>query len=187
MYYQVTKRLLDIIGALLGLLFTAIVYIPLAVAIKLDSPGPIVFAQERLGRNLLHFKFYKFRTMYWNAPASGEKPSPNDERVTRVGRFLRRTSIDELPQCFNILRGEMSLVGPRPEQLTFLAHYELWQQQRFEVKPGLTGWWQINGRKQPMHAHIEEDIYYVEHRCLLLDLVILWRTVNAVLSGRGAV
>jgi lipopolysaccharide/colanic/teichoic acid biosynthesis glycosyltransferase len=104
-----------------------------------------------------------------------------------LGWFLRRTSLDELPQFFNILRGEMSLVGPRPEQLPFLANYAVWQRQRFTVKPGLTGWWQVNGRKQPMHEHIDEDIYYVEHQSLWLDLIILWRTLGAVLGGKGAV
>jgi lipopolysaccharide/colanic/teichoic acid biosynthesis glycosyltransferase len=187
MLYRIAKRFMDIIGALLGLLFTALMYLPMAVAIKLDSPGPVIFAQERLGKDLQHFKCYKFRTMYWNGTSYGKKPGLNDDRVTRVGRFLRRTSFDELPQFFNILRGEMSLVGPRPEQLPFLAHYAVWQRQRFAVKPGLTGWWQINGRKQPMHEHIDEDIYYVEYCCLSLDFVILWRTFSAVLSGRGAV
>jgi lipopolysaccharide/colanic/teichoic acid biosynthesis glycosyltransferase len=187
MLYQIAKRFMDIIGALLGLLFTALTYLPMAVAIKLDSPGTVIFAQKRVGKDLRHFKCYKFRTMYLNSSGHGRKPGPNDERVTRVGRFLRRTSLDELPQFFNILRGEMSLVGPRPEQLPFLAHYTVWQRQRFVIKPGLTGWWQVNGRKQPMHEHIDEDIYYVEHRSLWLDLIILWRTWGAVLDGDGAV
>lgn len=125
--------------------------------------------------------------MYLNSSGHGRKPGPNDDRVTRVGRFLRRTSLDELPQCFNILRGEMSLVGPRPEQLVFAARYLDWQRRRFTVKPGLTGWWQVNGRKQPMYEHIDEDIYYVEHCSLWLDFIILCRTVQAVLSGKGAV
>ena len=187
MLYQIAKRFMDIIGALLGLLFTALMYLPMAVAIKLDSLGPVIFAQERVGKDLQHFKCYKFRTMYWNGTSYGKKPGQNDERVTRVGRFLRRTSFDELPQFFNILRGEMSLVGPRPEQLVFAARYQDWQRRRFTVKPGLTGWWQVNGRKQPMHEHIDEDIYYVEHRSLWLDLIILWRTCGAVVGGKGAV
>ncbi|MDP1545343.1 MAG: sugar transferase [Anaerolineales bacterium] len=187
MLYQIGKRFMDIIGAFLGLLFMAFIYLPMAVAIKLDSPGFVIFAQERVGKDLQHFKCYKFRTMHLNSSGHGRKPVPNDERVTRVGRFLRRTSLDELPQFFNILRGEMSLVGPRPEQLPFLAHYTVGQRQRFVVKPGLTGWWQVNGRKQPMHEHIDEDIYYVEHCSLWLDLIILWRTLGAVLGGKGAV
>ncbi len=187
MFYQVAKRFIDIIGALVGLFFTTLLYLPIAIAIKLDSPGAVIFAQDRLGKDLKPFKCYKFRTMHLNSTSYGKKPGQNDQRVTRVGRFLRRTSIDELPQFFNVLCGEMSLVGPRPEQLPFLAHYEVWQRQRFIVKPGLTGWWQINGREQPMHEHIDEDIYYVEHRCISLDFVIIWRTLSAVISGRGAV
>lgn len=181
------KRLMDVVGGLAGLSVTALVYIPIALAIKLGSRGPVIFAQDRVGKDERVFRLYKFRTMHLNSSRHGLKPVANDERVTRVGRFLRRASLDELPQFFNILRGEMSLVGPRPEQLVFLAHYAAWQRQRFAVKPGLTGWWQINGRKQPMHAHIDEDIYYVEHRSLWLDLTILWRTMGAVLGGKGAV
>jgi lipopolysaccharide/colanic/teichoic acid biosynthesis glycosyltransferase len=103
-----------------------------------------------------------------------------------VGRWLRRTSLDEFPQFCNVLRGEMSLVGPRPEQVPLADHYQAWQKRRFTVKPGLTGWWQVNGRKQPMYEHIEYDIYYVEHRSLRLDMIILWRTIGAILSGEGA-
>lgn len=178
---------MDVVGGLVGLGLTALVYVPIALAIKFDSRGPLVFAQDRVGKDERVFRLYKFRTMHLNSGRHGRKPVPNDERVTRVGRFLRRTSLDELPQFFNILRGEMSLVGPRPEQLPLLAHYAVWQRQRFTVKPGLTGWWQVNGRKQPMLKHIDEDIYYVEHGSLRLDLLILWRTVWAVLSGEGAV
>jgi lipopolysaccharide/colanic/teichoic acid biosynthesis glycosyltransferase len=187
MLFIIAKRCMDLFGALVGLLITAVLYIPVALAIKLDSPGPVIFTQERLGKDLKHFKFYKFRTMVWCASFYGKKPGLNDERVTRVGRLLRRTSLDELPQFFNILRGEMSLVGPRPEQPPFLENYAAWQRQRFLVKPGLTGWWQVNGRKQPMHEHIDEDIYYVEHCCLSMECMILWRTLSAVFSGRGAV
>ena len=106
--------------------------------------------------------------------------------MTSVGRFLRRTSLDELPQFWNVLRGEMSLVGPRPEELAFIGKYDAWQMRRFIAKPGLTGWWQVNGRPQPLYDHIEYDIYYVEHCSLRLDLLILLRTARAVLSGEGA-
>jgi lipopolysaccharide/colanic/teichoic acid biosynthesis glycosyltransferase len=187
MLFQTAKRLMDILVSLLGLFFTGLIYIPIAIAIKLDSPGPVIFAQERLGKDLKHFRCYKFRTMNWCSTFYGKKPGLNDERVTRIGRFLRRTSLDELPQFCNIIRGEMSLVGPRPEQLPFLDHYAAWQRQRFLVKPGLTGWWQVNGRKQPMHEHIDEDVYYVEHCSLSLEFLILWRTFSAVFSGRGAI
>lgn len=187
MLYPTIKRLLDIIGALVGLAMTGLFYLPLALAIKLDSPGPVVFVQDRMGRDERIFRIYKFRTMYLNAGGPDPKPVPNDARVTRVGRFLRRTSLDELPQFYNILRGEMSLVGPRPEQLVLAVRYAPWQRRRFAVKPGLTGWWQVNGRPQPMYEHVEYDIYYVEHCSLWLDLQILVRTLQAVASGEGAI
>ncbi|MDE3090792.1 MAG: sugar transferase, partial [Chloroflexota bacterium] len=112
--YPGVKRFIDVVGGLVGLGVTALVYVPIALAIKLDSRGSVVFAQDRVGKDERVFRLYKFRTMYLNSGRHGLKPGPNDERVTRVGRFLRRTSLDELPQFFNILRGEMSLVGPRP-------------------------------------------------------------------------
>jgi lipopolysaccharide/colanic/teichoic acid biosynthesis glycosyltransferase len=113
--------------------------------------------------------------------------SPNDPRVTRVGAFLRRTSLDELPQFYNVLRGEMSVVGPRPEIATLAEQYEWWQRKRFEVPQGITGWWQINGRSdRPLRQHIEDDLYYVSNYSLWLDLQILLRTVIVVLTGRGA-
>ena len=185
-FYRGAKRAMDVVGAIVGLLFTAVIYIPLAIIIKLDSPGPVVFVQERLGQGERIFRVYKFRTMYVDAQPNGLKPELNDDRVTKVGSFLRRTSLDEFPQFYNVLRGEMSLVGPRPEQLAFSHLYRGVERLRFTVKPGLTGWWQVNGRKQPMYDHAAEDIYYVQHRSLRLDLLILWRTVYAVLSGDGA-
>jgi len=184
--YSIAKRILDVVGAVVGLLVVALMYIPVAIAIKCDSPGPVIFAHERVGKDERVFKIFKFRTMRPSPNLHGPKPDDNDERVTRVGRFLRRTSLDEWPQFYNVLRGEMSLVGPRPEQLPFAARYHDWQRRRFAVKPGLTGWWQVNGRKQPMYEHIEYDVYYVEHRSFKLDLIILWRTVGAVISGKGA-
>jgi lipopolysaccharide/colanic/teichoic acid biosynthesis glycosyltransferase len=187
MFYQIIKRVMDIIFAIMGLLILAVVFLPIAVAVKIDSPGSVFFMQLRLGKDLKLFNCFKFRTMYSNSGISGQKPESNDERVTRVGRFLRRSSLDELPQCINILRNEMSLVGPRPEQQQFLIHYTDWQRRRFIVKPGLTGWWQVNGRKQPMYDYIDEDLFYVEHCSIWLDLKIIWRSIRAVLSGDGAV
>ncbi len=186
MWYALCKRLLDVVGATVGLLVTGLLYVPLAIAIKLDSPGPVIFTQDRLGKDRKVFRIHKFRTMRLEAPDYGLKPDADDDRVTRVGRFLRRTSLDELPQFWDVLRGEMSLVGPRPEQLAFLEEYDTWQLRRFDVKPGLTGWWQVNGRPQPMYDHVEYDIYYVEHRSLWLDLLIILRTARAVLSTEGA-
>jgi lipopolysaccharide/colanic/teichoic acid biosynthesis glycosyltransferase len=178
---------MDLIVGLLGLIVTALFYIPLGIAIKLDSPGPVLFAQDRLGKDETLFRIYKFRTMHLDAANGLAKPVVDDKRVTRVGRFLRRSSLDELPQFYNVLRGDMSLVGPRPEQLPLAVHYHGSQRRRFAVKPGLTGWWQVNGRPQPMYEHVEYDIYYVDHRSMRLDLVILLRTARAILSGEGAV
>jgi lipopolysaccharide/colanic/teichoic acid biosynthesis glycosyltransferase len=177
---------MDLIGAAGGLLATGLLYAPLAIAIKADSPGPVIFVQERLGKDREVFRIHKFRTMRLDAPGNGPKPDADDDRVTRVGQFLRRTSLDELPQFWDVLRGEMSLVGPRPEQLAFTERYDASQQRRFAVKPGLTGWWQVNGRPQPMYDHIEYDIYYMEHRSLRLDLLILLRTFPAMIQGKGA-
>ena len=184
--YLGLKRLLDIAGSLAGLLVTAVLSVPIAIAIKHDSVGPVIFSQDRVGKDERIFRMHKYRTMYWNSPVNGAKPSPNDKRVTTVGRFLRRTSMDELPQFYDVLRGDMSLVGPRPEQVPFLAQYQAWQRVRFTVKPGLTGWWQVNGRKQPMHDHIDEDIFYVKHQSPWLDAIILMRTLGAILRGDGA-
>jgi lipopolysaccharide/colanic/teichoic acid biosynthesis glycosyltransferase len=185
-WYPLIKRVIDVIGAVGGLLVTCLLYLPLAAAIRLNSPGPVIFSQDRMGRDCKVFRIHKFRTMRCDVPGYGPKPDADDDQVTRVGRLLRRTSLDEFPQFWNVLRGEMSLVGPRPEQLAFIEKYDGWQKRRFTVKPGLTGWWQVNGRPQPLYDHIEYDIYYVENRSLRLDLLILLRTARAVLTGEGA-
>ena len=177
---------MDVLVGAVGVLCCALVYLPVAVAIRLDSHGPVVFGQERIGKEQQTFQMYKFRTMFATNSGNKYKPVDNDERVTRVGRFLRRWSLDELPQFWNVLVGDMSLVGPRPELAFFVKDYQEWQFDRFLVKPGLTGWWQIHGRKQPMHAHIDEDIYYVTHCSFWLDLQILLRTFQAVVRGSGA-
>ena len=131
---------------------------------------------------------FKLRTMTVDSPTFGSKPeSFDDDRITWLGRFLRRTSLDELPQLLNVVKGEMSLVGPRPEQTFLVEQYESWQRERLSVLPGMTGWWQVNGRKQPMQEYVEEDLYYVRNRSLLLDLQILLRTIQAVIHGDGAV
>jgi lipopolysaccharide/colanic/teichoic acid biosynthesis glycosyltransferase len=185
--YTILKRSMDIIGGLIGLLATGLLYIPVGLAIKLDSPGPVIFTQDRLGKDETPFRVYKFRTMHLDTANGHAKPAVDDSRVTNLGRWLRRSSLDELPQFYNVLRGDMSLVGPRPEQLPLAARYQGWQRRRFAVKPGLTGWWQVNGRPQPMYEHVEYDIYYVDHHCTRLDLIILLRTPHAILSGVGAI
>jgi lipopolysaccharide/colanic/teichoic acid biosynthesis glycosyltransferase len=170
-----------------------------AIAIKLESQGPVFYVAPRAGENGRPFKMIKFRSMVVDAEKLGPAVTQTDEqgqllyktqddpRVTRVGRFIRRTSIDELPQMFNVLKGDMSLVGPRPELPWLVEEYQPWQRKRFAVPQGITGWWQINGRSdQPMHLNTEEDLYYVQNYSLWLDLRILWRTIAAVVRGKGA-
>jgi lipopolysaccharide/colanic/teichoic acid biosynthesis glycosyltransferase len=155
--------------------------------------------QERIGENGKRFKMIKFRSMYQDADkrwaevarrdAEGNliHKCAKDPRITRTGQRLRRTSLDELPQLFNVLRGEMSLVGPRPEMPYIAAEYKSWQWQRFRVPPGMTGWWQVNGRSdKPMHLHTEDDLYYVQNYSFWLDLHILFKTVVVVFRGQGA-
>jgi lipopolysaccharide/colanic/teichoic acid biosynthesis glycosyltransferase len=164
------------------------VLLGIAVVIRWDSSGPVIFRQQRIGFQGQLFMLFKFRTMAVDSPTFGPKPkSFDDDRVTHVGWFLRRTSLDELPQLLNVIKGEMSLVGPRPEQPFLVDQYETWQQERLSVLPGITGWWQVNGRKQPMHEYVEEDLHYVRNRSLLLDLRILLRTIQVVIRGDGAV
>ena len=186
--YRLAKRLLDLGLSCIGLVLLAPVFAAIGSAIRLDSRGPAMFQQQRVGRHGMAFKVYKFRTMTVESPTFGVKPdSFDDDRITRLGGFLRRTSLDELPQLLNVVRGEMSLVGPRPEQPFLVERYAPWQRERLSVLPGITGWWQVNGRKQPMHDHTEEDLYYVRRRSLLLDLRILLMTVRSVFRAEGAV
>ncbi|MCX7938595.1 MAG: sugar transferase [Thermoflexales bacterium] len=188
---RVVKRLMDLVIASVMVILTAPIMVLLALLIRLDSPGPALIKQQRVGEGGRLFEMYKFRTMHANAPQQlGDGfpyKRPDDPRVTRLGRILRRYSLDELPQLFNVLKGEMSLVGPRPELPWLVERYQPWQRRRFAVPPGMTGWWQINGRSErPMHEHVEDDLYYIRNYSLWLDLFILLRTVPAVLSGRGA-
>jgi lipopolysaccharide/colanic/teichoic acid biosynthesis glycosyltransferase len=146
-------------------------------------------AQTRIGQYGRAFKIYKIRTMNPNVhlPPGSPHKLKDDPRVGRVGRFLRKTSIDELPQFWNVLIGNMTLVGPRPELPEIVAHYAPWQHERHVVPPGITGWWQILWRSEkPLHHSTEDDIYYVKNRCLLLDLQILLRTPGVVFRGHGA-
>lgn len=196
---RLIKRVFDLALASLLLVISALFMLIVALLIRLESPGPAIFKQERVGENCKSFTMYKFRTMFNDAPqrlAEVMKKNeygqiihkmPNDPRVTRVGRFLRRSSMDELPQLFNVIKGEMSLVGPRPELPLLVDQYEPWQRKRFAVPPGMTGWWQISGRSEKMmHLHTEDDIYYIQNYSLLLDLQILWKTIGVIISGQGA-
>jgi exopolysaccharide biosynthesis polyprenyl glycosylphosphotransferase len=198
-YQRVVKRAFDLVAGLIITLLSLPFLAVIALAIKLDSPGPVIFKQRRVGENGRIFLMYKFRSMVANAEERLMEVArkdengnlihkvPNDPRITRVGIFLRRTSLDELPQFFNVLKGNMSLVGPRPELPILVEKYEPWQLKRFSVPQGMTGWWQVNGRSDKlMHLNTEDDLYYVQHYSLLLDLQILLKTIWVVLRGRGA-
>ena len=204
-----TKRTFDVMFtlfvALLGLPF----YLLIAVLIKLTSEGPVLFVQERVGQDGRVFRFFKFRTMLvdnndnqhrsfaedfikgrlMSEAESGDRPVfklQNDPRVTSIGRFLRKTSLDELPQFINVLRGEMTLVGPRPPLAYELAHYKEWHRGRMAVKPGLTGLWQVSGRSTvPFDEMVMLDLYYIENWSLALDVKIILRTVPVMLFGLG--
>lgn len=198
-YQRMLKRAFDLTVSLILLPVTIPLMGLIALAIRVSGPGPVILKQQRAGENGKLFGMYKFRTMVENAHqlqhlvervnAKGQLiyKTGSDPRVTRLGGYLRKFSLDELPQFLNIFRGEMSLVGPRPEMPYLVERYEPWQRKRFVVPPGLTGWWQVHGRSdKPMHLHTEEDLYYIQHYSPWMDLVILFQTIGAVLSRRGA-
>lgn len=193
-FYELTKRLLDILGGLVGLLIFAITCPFLSLAVLLDSGSPIFYSQPRLGKGGFLFRIYKYRTMRQDAEADGEAKTTleNDPRVTRVGRFLRKTRLDELPQFWNVLRGEMSLVGPRAERPELVAEYQKqvpFYRARLLVKPGLGGWAQINygyvASVTETAVKIEYDLYYIKHRTLGMDFQIILRTIGTVLRRTG--
>jgi len=175
---KIGKRVFDAVLAFVSLLLLWPLFVILAVLIRLDSAGPAFFTQTRVGRNGRDFRIFKFRTLYRETPAYMTSPnSPLDPRITRIGRFLRRSSLDELPQLLNVLRGEMSMVGPRPEMPFIVAGYSALEKERLRVRPGITGLWQISAdRARPIHENILYDLYYIKHRSFLLDLAILVRT-----------
>ena len=199
--YLIVKRIMDLALVILSLPLTLPVMGLCALMLKLESPhAPIFFKQLRTGKGGRPFRMFKFRTMVVNAEqlkgqlaalnTVGELAGPlklkDDQRVTRVGRLLRKTSLDELPQIFNVLKGEMSLVGPRPTSWS-ATFYKLWQTERLDVLPGITGLWQVVGRgSDDFDQWLRFDITYIERRCLWLDIQILTRTVTAVLEERGA-
>jgi len=198
-YQRMIKRAFDLVFTLMILPMLAPMIALIAVAIKLDSKGPVFFRQLRAGENGKLFEIIKFRTMIDKADdlrhlvettdEAGNiiHKNKNDWRVTRVGKFLRKTSLDEIPQLFNVLKGDMSLVGPRPEMPYLVDRYEPWQRKRFSIPQGMTGWWQINGRSdKPMHLNTEDDLYYVQHYSIWLDIQILLKTIWVVLRGKGA-
>ncbi|HLI50520.1 MAG TPA: undecaprenyl-phosphate glucose phosphotransferase [Thermomicrobiaceae bacterium] len=192
------KRAMDMLISTLILLICSPIMLAIAIAIKLDSPGPVLFHHERVGKNGERFTLYKFRSMCQDAERQKEALQQaanttllfkmrNDPRVTRVGRFLRRTSLDELPQFFNILNGDMSFVGPRPQVPSEVAAYSDWHYQRLLVTPGLTGLWQVNGRSDlSFDEMVKLDLYYAEHWSPWLDIKLTLRTIPAVIRRRGA-
>lgn len=182
------KRGLDVGLSFLVLLMGAPLFVAAAILIKRESPGPIFFVQRRVGRDGKPFRMFKFRTMYQHL--SGDAPAPNspyDPRITRIGRYLRRYSLDELPQFLNVLIGNMSIVGPRPEMAFIVDKYGPLERERLRAKPGITGLWQISyAREQAIHDNLDYDLYYIEHQSFLLDLVIIALTGFAVCKGTGA-
>lgn len=179
---------MDIAGALMLLLVLAPLFSLVSALIVLDSDGPVFFRQKRIGKGGVPFLMWKFRSMHNDAPPYERSPSTDrDVRLTRVGRTLRRLSIDELPQLWNVIKGEMSLVGPRPEMPFIVETYDSHARQRLRVTPGMTGLWQISpARAMPIHDNLEYDLFYIEHHTLLLDCVVLLRTVTAIVRGIGA-
>ncbi len=184
----IVKRIMDIILASVFIVLLAPLIALFAGLVKRNSPGPAIFKQERVGLNGKHFQFYKFRTMYVDTPRYAVTPeSGDDPRITSIGRFLRRFSLDELPQLFNVLKGDMSMVGPRPEMPFIVETYSDIMVNRLKVKPGITGLWQISAdRAKQIHDNIDYDLYYVENFSPLLDVVILLRTIFMAVIGRGA-
>lgn len=188
-FYRAVKRFLDVTASFLGLVLLSPLMLAVSILIKIDSRGPVIFRQKRIGRNGKVFEIYKFRSMCVGAEktGSGVYSGKGDARVTRIGKILRATSIDELPQLLNILKGEMSFVGPRPP-LTYhpwkYEEYTDFQKRMFEVRPGITGWAQVNGRKDvEWHKRIELNVWYVDHMSLLLDIKIMFMTAFNVLTN----
>jgi len=183
--YEMSKRMVDLAGSLFAIVVSFPVWVGIAVWIKLSSEGPVFFTQERIGHGGKPFKMYKFRSMYITSPKYGRSPeSREDPRITPAGRFIRKTSLDELPQLLNVLRGDMSLVGPRPEMPYIVSQYDSHQAQRLNVKQGLTGIWQLSAdRRYAIHESIEYDLYYIEHRSFFVDLAILLHTVAFAMKG----
>jgi lipopolysaccharide/colanic/teichoic acid biosynthesis glycosyltransferase len=195
--YTATKRAIDLAICLVALPVLLPIGLLCALAIRLETPGPIMFAQQRTGQHGVRFPMFKFRTMVRNAeelkaslqhlnilPAPDFK-IPNDPRVTRVGKFLRKTSLDELPQILNVIRGEMSIVGPRPTSFA-ASTYDLWHSERLEVVPGITGLWQVKGRgTMTFDERLRLDIEYMERRSTLYDLKLMAETALAVFKGSG--
>ena len=200
-YETIIKRTMDIVGSIVGIILSSPIMLIAAIAIKLDSPGPVIFKQVRVGQNGRHFKIYKFRSMYIDAEArKAELMAQNemsggvmfkmkdDPRVTKVGKFIRKTSIDELPQFFNVFIGNMSLVGTRPPTVDEVEKYERDQWRRISIKPGITGMWQVSGRSnvESFEDVVQMDVDYIDNWSIFEDIKIIFRTVLVILHRDGA-
>ena len=198
-FYEAIKRLIDIICSFVGILVLSPLFIIIAIIIKFTSKGPVFFSQKRVGRNGKEFDMYKFRSMVVNAEelkeklaAQNEMSGPmfkmkDDPRVTKVGKFIRKTSLDELPQLWNVLKGDMSLVGPRPSLPKEVAQFEDWMYKRLEVKPGLTCYWQVSGRNNiDFEDWMKLDVKYVEERNLWIDIKLIFKTVGVLFGDKNA-
>lgn len=184
----ILKRVLDIVVASVLLVLSSPLMLWIALRIRLGSSGPVFFRHLRIGRNGKPFQMLKFRTMHVDSDPYAVAPhDPDDSRITPIGRTLRKYSLDEFPQLINVLLGQMSMVGPRPEMPFLVEQYEEWQKRRLDVKPGVTGLWQIVGRKNlPLALNLEYDFYYIKNQSLFFDIVILLKTIPAVIFGKGA-
>ena len=196
----IVKRVMDIMGGIVGLVITAIAFIFVAPAIWIEDKGPVFFSQKRVGKNGRIFKIYKFRSMYVDAEERKQELMKNNEmsgamfkmkddpRITKVGKFIRKTSIDELPQFFNILKGDMSLVGTRPPTIDEVNVYENWHRRRLSIKPGLTGLWQVSGRNQinDFDDVVKYDLEYIDNWSVLLDIKLILKTIFVVFKGTGS-
>jgi exopolysaccharide biosynthesis polyprenyl glycosylphosphotransferase len=199
-FYLTQKRLIDVIGALIGICFLSGLFLIVAILIKIEDPkGPIFFSQKRVGKNGREFNMYKFRSMVadaeerllellkHNETTGAMFKMKNDPRVTKIGRFIRKTSIDELPQLFNVLKGEMSLVGPRPPLIREVAEYTNYDKQRLMVTPGCTGLWQVSGRSNiGFDKMVELDLNYIQNRNMVHDIRIIIKTILVVISSKDA-
>lgn len=198
-FYEISKRVIDVVFSLIGLIVLSPIFIIIALAIKLESKGNIIFKQKRIGFNGREFYMYKFRSMVVNAEELKDKLQKQNEmsgpmfkmkrdpRITRVGRFIRKTSIDELPQLFNVLKGEMSLVGPRPSLPKEVMKFEPWMLKRLEVKPGLTCYWQVSGRSSiGFEEWMKLDCEYVKDRSTWLDLKLIFKTFFVLFGDEDA-
>lgn len=197
--YELSKRSIDIVGSLCGLVLLSPILLIIMVLIKLESKGPVIFSQERVGRYGKAFKMYKFRSMVVNAEelkaklaAQNEMSGPmfkmkDDPRVTKIGKFIRKTSLDEVPQLVNVLKGDMSIVGPRPSLPKEVEQFEPWMHKRHEVKPGLTCYWQVSGRNNiDFEDWMKLDIKYVEERNLWVDIKLIFKTVFVLFGDKNA-